>query len=151
MSREDSNFRTTLQAWAIPGSDTALSIRLERCAGNQCLRWTYILQSSSCLTGCLRMRSDWIVAILLCSSPGSLFSGVCFVFSGRIIAAVLVTLNAGILPKSIAWRFEEMNMFGIIQNLSWKKVSCELYAVVDVTMLQPTLASGVPSQSKSSS
>lgn len=62
-----------------------------------------------------------------------------------------MTLHAGMLPQSIAWRFEEVNMFSIIQILSWKKVSCELYAVVDVTMLQPALASGVPSQSKSSS
>lgn len=34
VSRKDSGFRTTLQAWSIPGSDTALSIRLERCAGS---------------------------------------------------------------------------------------------------------------------
>lgn len=62
-----------------------------------------------------------------------------------------MTTHAGMLPKSIAWRFEEVNIFSRIQDLSWKKMSCELYAVVDVTMLQPALASGVPSQSKSSS
>ena len=30
----NSNFRTTLQAWSIPGSGTALSIQFERYAGN---------------------------------------------------------------------------------------------------------------------
>ena len=117
--------------------------------------WTFTL-FNSCLTGCLPMRFNWDeiglnsrnVALFRAWVPG--LWGLCS-FLDRIVAIFLVTRHVGMFSQSLVFRFEKDDMFSTTHHLSWRKVSCELHAVVDVMMLQAALASGVPRRSKSSS